>query len=39
VNEGVATVVPWKQRHWYFGLLIVAMVVMFVVFSPLGLAH
>jgi len=39
VNEGVASLAPWKQRHWYFGLLIVAMVVMFVVFSPLGLAH
>ncbi|WP_431214647.1 hypothetical protein ACQ86N_07660 [Puia sp. P3] len=39
VNEGVATLSPWKQRYWYFGLLILAMIAMFVVFSPLGLAH
>jgi SSS family solute:Na+ symporter len=29
---------PWKNRHWYFGVLLVLMVLMFMVFSPMGLA-
>ena len=39
VNEGSATLLPWKQRYWYFALLLAAMIGMFVLFSPLGLAH
>ncbi|SIT06994.1 solute:Na+ symporter, SSS family [Filimonas lacunae] len=29
---------PWKNRYWYFGALLIAMILMFVLFSPLGLA-
>lgn len=29
---------PWKNRYWYFAALLVAMVLMFTLFSPLGLA-
>ena len=39
VSEGSAALSPWKQRYWYFALLLVAMIGMFVLFSPLGLAH
>jgi SSS family solute:Na+ symporter len=30
---------PWKNRWWYFGILLLMMVGMFVLFSPLGIAH
>ncbi len=30
---------PWKNRFWFFGVLLVLMVLMFVLFSPLGLAY
>ncbi|MET0637322.1 MAG: solute:sodium symporter family transporter [Chitinophagaceae bacterium] len=30
---------PWKNRYWYFAVLIILMVVMFLIFSPLGLAR
>jgi SSS family solute:Na+ symporter len=39
VKEGSAVLSPWKQRYWYFALLLAAMIGMFVLFSPLGLAH
>jgi SSS family solute:Na+ symporter len=39
VKEGGAVLSPWKQRYWYFALLLAAMIGMFVLFSPLGLAH
>ncbi|GGH79368.1 SSS family solute:Na+ symporter [Filimonas zeae] len=29
---------PWKNRHWYFGVLLVLMILMFMLFSPMGLA-
>jgi len=38
-NEGSAMLTPWKRRYWYFALLLAAMIGMFVLFSPLGLAH
>jgi solute:Na+ symporter, SSS family len=36
--ESVVDLKAWKNRFWYFGVLIVLMVLMFVLFSPLGLA-
>ncbi|MBN8865631.1 MAG: solute:sodium symporter family transporter [Sphingobacteriales bacterium] len=30
---------PWKNRYWFFALLLILMVLMFLVFSPLGLAR
>lgn len=30
---------PWRGRYWFYGLLIVAMVGLFVLFSPLGFAR
>lgn len=35
---GAVDIQPWKQRHWYFGILIILMILVFVLFSPLGLA-
>lgn len=29
---------PWKNRYWYFAALLIAMVLMFILFSPLGVA-
>jgi SSS family solute:Na+ symporter len=29
---------PWKNRYWYNGILILLMILLFVLFSPLGLA-
>lgn len=34
----LVNVQPWKNRFWYFGVLVLLMVVVFVLFSPLGLA-
>ena len=37
-NTAVVSIVPWKNRYWYFGFLLIMMVLMFVLFSPLGIA-
>ena len=36
--NNVVSLQPWKRRHLYTVLLLVAMVALFVIFSPLGLA-
>ncbi|SFO45312.1 solute:Na+ symporter, SSS family [Chitinophaga sp. YR627] len=36
--NNVVDLQPWKQRHIYTALLLLAMVALFVIFSPLGLA-
>ncbi|RYY62759.1 MAG: solute:sodium symporter family transporter [Chitinophagaceae bacterium] len=33
------TMQPWKNRHWYFAVLLILMLAMFVLFSPAGLAR
>ncbi|PZR28629.1 MAG: solute:sodium symporter family transporter [Citrobacter freundii] len=33
------SIVPWKNRHWYFALLLILMVLMFTLFSPAGIAQ
>lgn len=38
-HTGVVSLEPWKNRFWYFAVLLVLMVGMFVLFSPLGLAR
>jgi SSS family solute:Na+ symporter len=38
VIDNVVELTPWKQRHIYTVLLLAAMVLIFVLFSPLGLA-
>ena len=38
VIDNVVELTPWKHRHWYAVLLLAAMVLIFVLFSPLGLA-
>lgn len=38
LDTAVVEVIPWKGRAWFFALLIVAMIVMFVLFSPMGIA-
>jgi SSS family solute:Na+ symporter len=38
VNNVVA-VTPWRHRHWAALILLLMMVAMFIIFSPLGLAH
>jgi SSS family solute:Na+ symporter len=30
---------PWKNRHWYGAILLALMVLLFIIFSPLGLAR
>ena len=30
---------PWKNRHWYSAILLALMVLLFIIFSPLGLAR
>lgn len=37
--NNVVDLQPWKRRHWYMILLLLAMVAMFVIFSPLVLAR
>ncbi|RYY54377.1 MAG: solute:sodium symporter family transporter [Chitinophagaceae bacterium] len=34
----VGGMVPWKNRRWYFAILIVLMIAMFILFSPWGVA-
>lgn len=34
----VVSVEPWKHRHWYSAALLILMVLLFIIFSPLGLA-
>ncbi|MBW8687486.1 solute:sodium symporter family transporter [Chitinophaga rhizophila] len=36
--NNVVDLQPWKRRHWYTALLLLAMVALFVIFSPWGLA-
>ena len=38
-NTAVVPLRPWKNRWWYFGILLLLMVGMFILFSPLGIAH
>ena len=38
VDTAVVNIQPWKGRFWYFGALLILMILMFVVFSPLGIA-
>ncbi len=38
-ESGIVSLRPWKNRFWYFAVLIILMVGMFVLFSPLGLAR
>lgn len=38
-NTAVVSLQPWKNRWWYFGLLLLLMIGLFVLFSPLGIAH
>jgi len=37
--NNVVDLQPWKKRHLYTALLLLAMVALFVIFSPLGLAE
>jgi len=37
-DASVVNIQPWKGRYWIFSLLIVAMILMFMLFSPLGIA-
>ena len=37
-NYPVGSISPWKNRHWYFAVLLILMITMFVLFSPAGLA-
>ena len=39
INTAVVPLQPWKNRFWYFGILLVLMVLSFLVFSPLGIAR
>ncbi|MGO4293339.1 solute:sodium symporter family transporter [Chitinophaga sp. RAB17] len=39
VRTSNLTLQPWKHRHWYSAVLIILMVLLFVLFSPLGLAR
>lgn len=38
IDSAVVDIQPWKGRFWFFGFLIIAMVLMFLMFSPLGIA-
>jgi SSS family solute:Na+ symporter len=37
-DMALVNIQPWKNRYWYFGVLVLLMVAVFVLFSPLGLA-
>lgn len=37
-NREVVNLEPWKNRHWINGLLLLAMVLLFVLFSKMGIA-
>ena len=36
-QTAVIDIRPWKHRHWYSAALIIAVVLMFLLFSPFGL--
>jgi solute:Na+ symporter, SSS family len=38
-NTAVVPLRPWKNRWWVFGILLLLMIGMFILFSPLGIAH
>jgi SSS family solute:Na+ symporter len=38
-TTGVVSLRPWKNRWWAFGLLLILMLGMFILFSPLGIAR
>jgi len=37
-NKGIVDLKPWRNRHWVNGLLLLAMIILFVVFSKIGIA-
>lgn len=37
-DKGVVDLKPWKNRHWVNGFLLIIMILLFVVFSKIGLA-
>lgn len=38
-STAVVPLHPWKSRWWYFGILLLLMIGMFILFSPSGIAH
>lgn len=38
VLDNKVEVVPWKNRHYYYAVLLILMVLIFVLFSPLGIS-
>ncbi|HEV2482294.1 MAG TPA: solute:sodium symporter family transporter [Puia sp.] len=38
-STAVVPLRPWKNRWWYFGILLLLMIGLFILFSPLGIAH
>lgn len=38
-DRAMVSLQPWKRRYWYFGILLILMVLFFVLFSPLGFAR
>jgi len=38
VEKAVVPLQPWRNRWWVFGLLLFLMIVIFVIFSPIGIA-
>jgi SSS family solute:Na+ symporter len=37
-QTAMVSIQPWKQRHWYGAALIVMVILMFILFSPFGIA-
>jgi SSS family solute:Na+ symporter len=38
-NLAVVDLDPWRNRHWFFGLLLAFMAAAFLLFSKAGIAH
>ena len=38
-DRAIVPLQAWKNRYWYFAILVVLMLILFVVFSPLGFAR
>ncbi|GGB20919.1 solute:sodium symporter family transporter [Puia dinghuensis] len=39
LTTAVVPLQPWKNRWWAFSILLILMVAMFILFSPMGIAH